>query len=76
MAEPKKAEVPVAKPRAIIKVVEIPFNEDYQEPEGYILKDIHNSDSSEKFYGILVKVQEQPAPASRGRMSEPVNLKG
>lgn len=68
----KEAEAPKA-PKAVIKIVEIPFNEDFTEPEGYILKDIHNSDSSDKFYGILVKIQDYPKPKSK--ISKPVNLK-
>ncbi len=65
---------PVKPPKAILKVVELPLNEEYQEPEGWILKDIHNSDNTEKFYGVLVKIQNYPKPAGI-RQSKPVNLK-
>lgn len=65
------AQVP-EKPQATIKVIEIPLNEDYTEPKGYILKEIHSVDvESGKFFGVLVKIQEAPKPPVK-----PVNLKG
>lgn len=66
---------PPAKPQAVIKVVKIPMDEDYTEPEGYIIKDIYNSEvnGSEQFYAILVKIQERPTEGIR--KSPVVNLK-
>ena len=61
-------------PKAVIRIVRIPLDEDYQEPEGYVLKDIHNSDSSESFYGVLVKIQTDPNARTKSKISKPVNL--
>lgn len=73
--QPKPEEAP--KPiKAVIKVVSIDVDTEYHEPDGWILKEIHSVDvESGKFFGVLVKIQSQPEPASRTRMSEPVNLK-
>lgn len=65
---------PLKKPQAVIKVVRIEIDKEFQEPEGWILKDIHNSDSEEKFYGVLVKIQDYPKPPGM-RVGKPVNLK-
>ena len=61
-------------PKATIKVVRIELEKEFTEPEGWILKDIHNSDSEEKFYGILVKVLEDPTARTKSKVSKPVNL--
>jgi len=68
----KKAQTP---PQAVIKIVNIPMDEDYTEPNGWIIKDIYNSEvnGSEKFYAILVKVQDRPTAGIR--KSPVVNLK-
>lgn len=62
-------------PKAVIKVVRIPLDEEYTEPEGWVLKDIHNSDSSESFYGVLVKIHVDPNARTKSRTSKPVNLR-
>ncbi len=67
---PKRPE----KPQAIIKVVAIPLNEEYVEPKGWILKEIHSVDVAEgKFFGVLVKIVE--APPAGMRVGPRVNLK-
>lgn len=66
--------------RSIVKVVEIPQGEDFQEPDGYLLKDIYNAENNEggdRFYAVLVKIQ-QPLQGNVTRMpareNAPVNL--
>lgn len=67
------------KTRSIVKIVEVPLDTDFQEPDGYILKDIYNTEvsGSERFYAVLVKIQE----VMQGQVSRmparnlPTNLK-
>lgn len=70
--------------RSIIKVVEIPQGEDFQEPDGYILKDIYNAenkDGGDRFYAVMVKIQQplqgnvSRMPATKNDPKAPVNLK-
>lgn len=62
------------KPQAVIKVVAIAVDEEYTEPEGWVLKEIHSVDvESGKFFGVLVKVLDYPTPGVRA--SQKVNLK-
>lgn len=62
------------KPQAVIKVVSIAVDEEYTEPEGWVLKEIHSVDvETGKFFGVLVKVLDYPT--SGVRSSKPVNLK-
>lgn len=74
-----EAEAPIEapkKPQAVIKVVAIPLDEEYVEPEGWILKEIHSVDVSEgKFFGVLVKIQEMPSAKSGMRMGPRIPLK-
>lgn len=77
MAEPKALEVnndePVKvekeapkKPQAVIKVVAIAVDEEYTEPEGWVLKEIHSVDvENGKFFGVLVKILDYPSPKVR-----------
>ncbi len=62
-------EVPVEppkKPQAVIKVVAIPLDTEYVEPEGWVLKEIHSVDVAEgKFFGVLVKILDYPSPKLR-----------
>lgn len=72
--EPVKVEEAPKKPQAVIKVVAINVDEEYTEPEGWVLKEIHSVDvESGKFFGVLVKVLDYPT--SGVRSSKPVNLK-
>lgn len=62
------------KPQAVIKVVSIAVDEEYTEPEGWVLKEIHSVDvETGKFFGVLVKVLDYPVPGVRA--SQKVNLK-
>lgn len=67
------------KTRSIVKVVEVPLNEDYQEPDGYILKELyHDTINGEvKFFAILVKIQEvmQGNVERMPARNKPTNLK-
>jgi len=73
--EPVKVEEAPKKPQAVIKVVAIKVDEEYTEPEGWVLKEIHSVDvESGKFFGVLVKVLDYPTAGVRS--SKPVNLKG
>lgn len=67
------------KTRSIVKVVEMPLNEDFIEPDGYILKDIYNAENKEggdRFYAVLVKIQEvMQGQISRMPATKPVDLK-
>lgn len=72
--EPVKVEEAPKKPQAVIKVVAIAVDEEYTEPEGWVLKEIHSVDvETGKFFGVLVKVLDYPT--SGVRSSKPVNLK-
>ncbi len=72
--EPVKVEDTPKKPQAVIKVVAIAVDEEYTEPEGWVLKEIHSVDvETGKFFGVLVKVLDYPT--SGVRSSKPVNLK-
>lgn len=63
-------------PKAVIKIVNITVDEEYTEPEGWILKEIHSVDvETGKFFGVLVKVHEDPNARTKSRISKPVNLK-
>lgn len=58
-ANPEK-EAP-KRPLATVKVVELEKDVEFTEPEGWILKEIHSVDvESGKFFGVLVKVLEDP----------------
>lgn len=73
--EPVKVEEAPKKPQAVIKVVSIAVDEEYTEPEGWVLKEIHSVDvETGKFFGVLVKVLDYPTAGVRS--SKPVNLKG
>lgn len=73
--KPEAEEAP-KKPQAVIKVVAIAIDEEYTEPEGWVLKEIHSVDvESGKFFGVLVKILDTPNSKPKTRMSEPVNLK-
>lgn len=73
--EPVKVEETPKKPQAVIKVVSIAVDEEYTEPEGWVLKEIHSVDvETGKFFGVLVKVLDYPTAGVRS--SKPVNLKG
>lgn len=57
---------PPKKPQAVIKVVAIPLDTEYVEPEGWVLKEIHSVDVAEgKFFGVLVKILDYPSPKLR-----------
>lgn len=72
--EPVKVEEAPKKPQAVIKVVAIAVDEEYTEPEGWVLKEIHSVDvETGKFFGVLVKVLDYPTPGVRA--SQKVNLK-
>jgi hypothetical protein len=72
--EPVKVEKAPEKPQAVIKVVAIAIDEEYTEPKGWVLKEIHSVDvESGKFFGVLVKVLGYPTDGVRS--SKPVNLK-
>lgn len=72
--EPVKVEDAPKKPQAVIKVVSIAVDEEYTEPEGWVLKEIHSVDvETGKFFGVLVKVLDYPTAGVRS--SKPVNLK-
>lgn len=72
--EPVKVEDAPKKPQAVIKVVAIAVDEEYTEPEGWVLKEIHSVDvETGKFFGVLVKVLDYPTAGVR--RSKPVNLK-
>ena len=63
-------------PKAVIKVVNIEVDKEYTEPEGWLLKEIHSVDvESGKFFGVLVKIHEDPNARTKSRISKPVNLK-
>ncbi len=63
-------------PKAVIKVVAINVDEEYTEPEGWLLKEIHSVDvETGKFFGVLVKIHEDPNARTKSRISKPVNLK-
>ena len=54
------------KPQAVIKVVAIPLDTEYVEPDGWVLKEIHSVDVAEgKFFGVLVKILDYPTPKVR-----------
>lgn len=85
MSDDKKANEPLTHKingnvRSIIKVVEIPVDTDFQEPDGYLLKDIYNAENKsggDRFYAVMVKIQ-QPLQGNVSRMpaqQPPVNLK-
>jgi len=64
----------VEKPQAVIKVVSIPLDVEYTEPDGWVLKEIHSVDvEAGKFFGVLVKILEA-APKGM-RMGPRVPLK-
>lgn len=73
--EPVKVLNNPEKPQAVIKVVSIAVDEEYTEPKGWVLKEIHSVDvETGKFFGVLVKVLDYPTDGVRS--SKPVNLKG
>lgn len=78
MVKPEKQATPEKapeKPQAIIKVVNIEVGEEYTEPKGWVLKEIHSVDvESGKFFGVLVKILDYPKPAGV-REGKSVNLK-
>lgn len=54
------------KPQAVIKVVAIPLDTEYVEPDDWVLKEIHSVDVAEgKFFGVLVKILDYPTPKVR-----------
>lgn len=62
-------------PNAIIKVVEVPIGVEFEEPTGWILREVQNVDvDSGKFFGILVKILPDPKPPVE-KNKKPVNLK-
>lgn len=68
--EPVKAVAPPVIP-STIKIVELTVGEEYTEPDGWILNEVHSIDvEAGKFFGVLVK--RKPATS---RISQPVNLK-
>ena len=69
-----EAEAP-KKPQAVIKMVEMPLNEEFTEPEGWVIREIHSVDVAEgKFFALLVKVLDYPRPAGV-REGKAVDLK-
>jgi len=63
---PEVPEEAPKKPQAVIKVVAIPLDTEYVEPEGWVLKEIHSVDVAEgKFFGVLVKILDYPSPKLR-----------
>lgn len=61
-------------PNAIIKIVEIEVGKEFEEPTGWILREVQNVDvESGKFFGILVKILPDPKKVEKSK--KPVNLK-
>ena len=55
--------------QAIIKIIEVELGKEFQEPEGWFIREVHVLDSKAVLL-VLVKNQQKPL-----RMSQPVNLK-
>lgn len=63
---PEVPEEAPKKPQAVIKVVAIPLDTEYVEPDGWVLKEIHSVDVAEgKFFGVLVKILNYETPKVR-----------
>lgn len=59
MSNDTQGEAP-KKPQAVIKVVPLVINEEFTEPEGWLLKEIHSVDGEGSFFGVLVKIHKVP----------------
>ena len=69
--EPVKVEdMPKPLP-AVIKIVKVGLNEEFEEPKGWFIKDMHPGNEGE-FYAVLVKTRAETN--RKVRLSKPVDI--